>query len=422
MKLTIFQSNKGDCLLLTSNDDRRMLIDGGMRDSYREHVAPALGELQEQGKKLDLVYLSHIDQDHIAGVLQLMDDIVAWRVHAFQISHGNPTHKPPTAKRPPEVEKVWHNAFHEVITENTGAIEDLLAATAAVLSGAQEPQLRDVAAIHDNIVNGVGQAIQLSRRIGDQQLGIPLNPEFDHKLMIRDRQPEIKLGAMALFILGPTQDTLDKLRKEWNAWLADNQQQLKDIQVRASADAARLATNEAERLLLSTQLQAEELGRRENVTAPNLASLMILVDEAGKTVLLTGDGHHQDILDGLKQLDKLNGDGTIHLNVLKVQHHGSENNLDENFCQRVTADHYVFCGNGAHANPNLTVVQTIVDSRKNDQRNFKLWFNSRASVADVPANKKHMQRVEDLVAGLAGTVGGRMEFVFLEESQFAIIV
>src|SRR5207247_786314 len=133
-----------------------------------------------------------------------------------------------------------------------------------------------------------------------------------------------------------------------------------------------------------TQLQAEELGRRENVTAPNLASLMVLVDEAGKTVLLTGDGHHQDILDGLKQLDKLNGDGTIHLNVLKVQHHGSENNLDENFCQRVTADHYVFCGNGAHANPNLTVVQTIVDSRKNDQRNFKLWFNSRASVADVP--------------------------------------
>jgi beta-lactamase superfamily II metal-dependent hydrolase len=422
MKLTIFQSNKGDCLLLTSNDDRRMLIDGGMRESYREHVAPALGELQEQGKKLELVYLSHIDQDHIAGVLQLMDDIVAWRVHDFQINNGNPTHKPPRAKRPPEVEKIWHNAFHEVITENTGAIQDMLAATAAVLSGAQEPRLQDIAASHDNLANGVGQAIQLSRRIGDQQLGIPLNPEFGHKLMIRDGQPTITIGTMSIVILGPTQDTLNQLREEWNEWLAHNEQQLKDIQMRASADAARLATNEAERLLLSTQLQAEELGRREKVTAPNLASLMVLVEEAGKTVLLTGDGHHKDILDGLKQLGKLNGDDAIHLNVLKVQHHGSENNLNESFCKRVTADHYVFCGNGAHANPDLTVVRTIVASRKNDQRNFKLWFNSRSTVADIQANKQHMQNVEDLVVDLAATMNGRMEFAFLEKAEFSLSV
>ena len=55
MKLTIFQSGKGDCLLLTSKgtSPKRILIDGGMYDAYTEHVSPALGQLQQQGKNLD---------------------------------------------------------------------------------------------------------------------------------------------------------------------------------------------------------------------------------------------------------------------------------------------------------------------------------------------------------------------------------
>ena len=45
MKLTVFQSDKGDCLLLTSADGKNVLIDGGMSDSYTTHVAPALNKL-----------------------------------------------------------------------------------------------------------------------------------------------------------------------------------------------------------------------------------------------------------------------------------------------------------------------------------------------------------------------------------------
>ncbi len=52
MKLTVFQSDKGDCLMLESGG-KRMLIDGGMRDSYTRHVAPTLSELGKNGEKLD---------------------------------------------------------------------------------------------------------------------------------------------------------------------------------------------------------------------------------------------------------------------------------------------------------------------------------------------------------------------------------
>jgi len=92
MHLTAFQSGKGDSLLLTNAaGTTRVLVDGGMPDAYNTHIAPVLGKLRVAKRKLDLVYISHIDEDHIGGILEMLDDEVAWRVHEHQIAHDNPT-------------------------------------------------------------------------------------------------------------------------------------------------------------------------------------------------------------------------------------------------------------------------------------------------------------------------------------------
>ena len=49
MDLTIFHAGKGDCLLLRANGTN-ILVDGGMRNAYREHVASALGALRSNGE------------------------------------------------------------------------------------------------------------------------------------------------------------------------------------------------------------------------------------------------------------------------------------------------------------------------------------------------------------------------------------
>ena len=54
---------------------------------------------------------------------------------------------------------------------------------------------------------------------------------------------------------------------------------------------------------------------------------MFLVEAGGKTVLLTGDGHARDIERGLKEAGRLDAQGEMHVDVLKVQHHGSKDNL-----------------------------------------------------------------------------------------------
>lgn len=420
MKLTVFQSDKGDCLLLTGAGGERVLVDGGMAPAYSTHVAPALGALAAQGKTLDLVYVSHIDQDHISGVLQLMDDLVAWRVHDFQIANGNPTHKAPKAPRPPDVKAIWNNAFHDQVGKNAGAVESMLAASAAVLSGSEDDALQEVAQRNQDLANSIPEALQLSRRVAAGQLGIPLNAPWDGKLaMVRDGAGAIDVGGLSFFVLAPFEADLKKLRTDWNKWLSANQEVVETIRRKALED-QELLGNEVVRLVARLTAEAKVLGNRKKVTPPNLASLMLLAEEQGKTVLLTGDGHRDDILKGLQHHGKLDAQGRLHVNVLKVQHHGSENNIDEAFCRAITADDYVFCGNGAHLNPDLDVVEVLVKARLDvDPKPFKLWFNSRSTVPGKAADKAQMKKVEDLVMQLqAAAPAGRVKSSFLEQSSF----
>src|SRR3954463_1120878 len=179
MKLTVFHSDKGDCTLVTAASGHRLLADGGMGSSYTESVAPELTKLlaDKKHKQLDVVYVSHIDDDHIGGVLALLDDLMAWRVFDHQKKIGNTAAKAPDAPRPPDITEIWHNGFSDLLSHNAGAIESQLAESAAVLSGFSASDFPDDAlhravAEHQDLAESVPQAIKLSRRIANGQLGI----------------------------------------------------------------------------------------------------------------------------------------------------------------------------------------------------------------------------------------------------------
>jgi beta-lactamase superfamily II metal-dependent hydrolase len=427
MKLTVFQSDKGDCLLLASEDERHhMLIDGGMRRSYKEFVAPALMELASQDLPLDIVCISHIDQDHIGGVLQLLDDIVAWRVHDFQIHHGNPKHPAPGRGAPPHIRGIWHNGFRDLVPADNLDLEEMFTASAAMLSSSTSESLRKLAYEHRELAASIPEAIKLSHRVDASQLGIPLNAEFGSKLaFVRSNEApsSVSLGMFRISIIGPFEKDLNKLRKKWGKWLSEHQAEVEKLQKQARRDAERLGTNDLKSLM--NLMSAQQLGDRSKVTPPNLASLMLLVEEDGKTLLLTGDGHWKDILQGLRFHQKLDDEERIHVDILKVPHHGSEHNINEEFACKVTADHYVFCGNGEHENPNLHVLEVLIDSRignvpfrsRNPQADgpFKLWFNSSESATQKPEAKEHMRCVRELVEQRKANSRGRLGFQFLEK-------
>jgi beta-lactamase superfamily II metal-dependent hydrolase len=414
MKIRIFHSDKGDCLLISGANGGRILSDGGMRESFVAHVAKHLKDVDP----IDLVCVSHVDDDHIGGILEMLDNAMAWKIFQHHRDDGDTDFNEPKVPPMPRIKRMWHNAFHDQIGANAGEVADLLAAMVPVLAGVDDVDLQDAAIENEAIVFSNQQAIQVSQRLRPEQLNIPLN-EDGKLIMVRNDNRVFRFGSLSARIVVPFAQDLENLRDAWNKWLRGNKDTVKKLRDKAKRDAAELEDDV--QTLIMPALAAVELGDRSKVTPPNLASIMIHVEDGGKTLLLTGDGHADDALKGLDHLGNvLAANGTVHLDVLKVQHHGSEHNMTKEFARRVTADNYVFCGNGFSGNPEHVVIQALFDARiggAGPNRQFKFWFNSSSASETKQDRKKHMREVEQQVAGLAQQ-SNRLKSFFLGQDDF----
>jgi hypothetical protein len=429
VKLRAFHGSDGDCLLLASGDgEHSLLIDGGRSGPFTKNASPVLAAMRGADRPLDLICVSHIDDDHISGILTLVEDELAWRVFEFQSEFQPDDAEEPDHPRPPEISTVWHNALFELVGEEMELqVAEGLATHASLLLGSSEVGMRQLAESLDNLATGEAASLELSRRLSAEQLGIPVNPQADGGLLLRGGPGEIvELGDVELRVLGPSEDDVERLRGSFQTWLDNNAARLAKIRAELAADEDDLSAAVAANPTL-----AASLGQGvEGVTPPNLASIMLYATEGDQSVLLTGDGVSSEILEGLEHHELLADDGTCHVTVLKVQHHGALANVTEEFVRRVTGDHYVFCGNGRHENPEIEVIEAFAQARLEGfdggdplgpDAPFKFWFTSSPASDLTASQKEHMEAVAGLVETLVADSAGRLEAEFLEDGSFEVL-
>jgi glyoxylase-like metal-dependent hydrolase (beta-lactamase superfamily II) len=160
--LEALRAEQGDCLLLHYGADAgsvaRILIDGGPAGVYGKALGPRLEQLRgaDGRAQLRLAMISHIDDDHISGIVDLLDRM------GERVDDGSD----------PEVEigELWFNAFEGLTAAGTHAQSSQVqsAATAA----AQEAPGSESEAIAASVPQGI------TVRADAERLGIDLNPEF----------------------------------------------------------------------------------------------------------------------------------------------------------------------------------------------------------------------------------------------------
>ena len=131
--LDVRRARKGDCLIVhygSKDDPGLALIDGGPGQVYKPHLQPRLTQIRkarglggDESLSVDLLMVSHIDDDHINGILELTNELVV----------AKDAKKP----LPLKVRSFWHNTFDDIIGNQP---DQLLAAVtasfgAAALSG-----------------------------------------------------------------------------------------------------------------------------------------------------------------------------------------------------------------------------------------------------------------------------------------------
>jgi hypothetical protein len=155
--------------------------------------------------------------------------------------------------------------------------------------------------------------------------------------------------GLRLTALGPNQDRIQALHADWE----------REIKRRG------WATDQEGRALAAAYV---------DTSVYNLSSLIVLAELNGKRMLLTGDARGDDILGGLGAAGLLKT-GRVHVDLLKLPHHGSDRNVETDFFRRVTADHYVVSGNGEHGNPEIATLQMISEAR--GKADFTLHLTNR---------------------------------------------
>lgn len=329
MRLTIdtLQANDGDCLILhyarSGLPTLRVLVDGGSRGIYRDILRPRIDQLRHGGTlDLRMALVSHIDADHITGILDLFRDM-----ERVQDNGDDPFCR---------VRTLWHNAFEQVHAQRQAAVQS--AAVGASLGGVAPPGLEPMTAA---VVASVRQGADL--RDVAERLGIVRNEGAEQDLV---RAPEngvrqLTLApGLTLTILGPHDAQLQELDEQWRRSEKSH-----------PADPAARA--------------ADYLNR----TVPNLSSIVLLVEAARARsaspvrVLLTGDAGGDHILEALDRTG-IGPGGRIHVDLLKVQHHGSNHSTTQDFFERVTADRYVISGNGKHGIPHADTLAWLSAARR----------------------------------------------------------
>lgn len=349
--LDVLRARKGDCLMLHFGDgeDRHlMLIDGGPSKVYTPHLAPRIKKVHasrgldpNEALPVDVVMVSHVDDDHIRGILELT---------AAQLS-ANPDLRL-------KVASLWHNSFDDLLSATP---EELLAGFGLAsfeASTARKPDFDGIDPeqsgdedIHQtvDVLASISQGRQLRddrevlQRRSQARRQWKLNHKFDGELILAtDAAKPVTLdGGLKITVAGPMQPELKALQEAHDKWLREQKEGKK-------------------------QNPEAMLAAFVDKSVPNLSSIVVLAEMGGKTMLLTGDARGDKILEGLELAKLLPPGGKRHVDLLKVPHHGSSNNMETVFFERLPADHYVFSGDGEHGNPERETLEMLLEARGAD--------------------------------------------------------
>ncbi len=88
----MFPSLNGDCILVEYVASRYILIDGGYVDTYKAFLLPKLVEIADNGGVIDVLVVTHIDRDHISGIIRMLEE----------------------DKLPISIKEIWYNGYKHV--------------------------------------------------------------------------------------------------------------------------------------------------------------------------------------------------------------------------------------------------------------------------------------------------------------------
>lgn len=295
----------GDAILVTT-EDFVMLIDGGGKSTYRR-----LKERLELLKRpIDLVVLTHIDEDHIFGLIKLFQDI---RDKTTNI----------------KVKKIWFNCLldrkfliESGNNDNSPAISQKQAEDFSSLL--KESALLEIEYLND---------VYCEKHPYNETLSLS--------------------SSLKIRLLSPMHDPFENFNNNCDAELFDKQ----DMLITHGND---------------YHLSIEKLMKipfKNDSSKTNASSIAFIMFYGDYQFLMLADANIEIITKQLLSIFQSNPTINNSFEFVKISHHGSAKNTSDEFLDIIDCQHFIFCARGDSLPSKQTIVRIIKNAIKNNSIN-----------------------------------------------------
>nr|WP_302416683.1 MBL fold metallo-hydrolase [uncultured Romboutsia sp.] len=375
MKIEMFPAENGDAFLISVNK-KNIIIDMGYRTTYNNYIKNRLIDLNSKGESIDLLVITHIDEDHIEGAIEFFRD-------NGSVSDSNII----------DVKEIWHNSYRHLQFDKEKVSN---------VSRFERKKVEEIKIINSlNARDRVDGISDVSERQGSTLAGYLYglgysthnwNSSFDNNAVNLDFKDEVIFEDIKIFILSPN---TKKLKLLSNLWM--NKLQEFDIDFNISKeeffdDAYEMYMKKLKCLYNISEysdvsdynksfykiLEKDILQTKKDKSKSNGASISFILEYDGKKALFLGDAHEDIIVENLKKYKQK--EKNLEFEVVKISHHGSlKNNF--NWIDMVKSKRYLISTNGSsHNHPNKEVIAKILKS--NNEKKV-LYFNYPLDICKV---------------------------------------
>lgn len=341
LRVEMMAAERGDAILIEygegSEPGHRVLIDGGpVNSGTYDLVQERLRQIPTSAdgrRHFDLLIVSHVDTDHIEGVIRLLQDVDLRCVF----------------------DDIWFNGWKHLVE-----IDE--AATVSVLGGLQGEFL--------------GALLQMQGRPWNQlMLGGPVFVPDAGDL------PTFTLrGGLVLTLLSPTFEKLEELVPEW-------QKHVRNVGLEPG-DTASVLEQLSDKWWARPPKTLGEIDRIERSNdngAANGSSIAVLAEFGERAVLLGADAHDDVLTASIRRLrTQRELAEPLPIDALKLSHHGSKNNTTVQLLAELACEAYMVSTSGDRFDhPDAIAIKRLIDQHQGsqkplvlfnyDQKQSKLW-------------------------------------------------
>lgn len=326
-KIKVLPALHGDAFIIEiyrGEESFIMVIDGGP-----EGVSATLRKEINALPHVDMMVLTHFDDDHILGMLNYIRD---------------------NEERVIKIKKFWFNL----------------------------PQFVHIIPSGEKLSNK--DAIPLFELMEGYEKKSGIELDWKERVVTKSYYEDSK-GLVKITALAPTEDALKK-----NEALLEKKAKelLEDKGLALSTSSMKAESCEPEETQPSDSLESLVDKKFKNQQITNDASIVLLVEAwDGTRLLMGGDSTADSIIKGLSSLENSKGkystENPIEVDLFKVPHHGSKYNMSNDLLGMINTAEYLISTDGGkapHKHPHReTLAKILLNPHRNKEKTLKLYLS-----------------------------------------------